>query len=51
MRKIFSMDRDNRWDRVEKGYNAIIEGNAKRKNFIEAKESYANKVTDDFLSL
>ena len=44
------MDRDNRWDRVEKAYNEIIEGNAKKeKNFIEAiKESYANKVTDEF---
>ena len=48
--RFFSMDRDNRWDRVEKAYNAIIEGNAKKeKNFIEAiKESYANKVTDEF---
>ena len=46
------MDRDNRWDRIEKAYNAIIEGNAKKeKNFIHAiKESYANKVTDEFFN-
>ena len=43
------MDRDNRWDRIEKAYNTIS-GNAKKeKNFIHAiKESYANKVTDEF---
>ena len=44
------MDRDNRWDRIEKAYKAIIEGTAeKKKNFIQAiQESYNNKVTDEF---
>ena len=33
--RFFSMDRDNRWDRIEKAYKAIIEGTAeKKKNFI-----------------
>ena len=44
------MDRDNRWDRIEKAYKAIIEGNAdKKNNSIHAiKESYQNKVSDEF---
>ena len=48
--RFFSMDRDNRWDRIEKAYKAIIEGTAeKKKNFIQAiQESYNNKVTDEF---
>ena len=46
------MDRDNRWDRIEKAYKAIIEGKAEVKtSFIKAiEESYENKVTDEFLS-
>ena len=47
--RFFSMDRDNRWDRIEKAYKAIIEGTAEKKNFIQAiQESYNNKVTDEF---
>ena len=48
--RFFSMDRDNRWDRIKKAYKAIIEGTAeKKKNFIQAiQESYNNKVTDEF---
>ena len=48
--RFFSMDRDNRWDRIEKAYKAIIEGNANKKNSsIHAiKESYQNKVSDEF---
>ena len=44
------MDRDNRWDRIEKAYKAIIEGNAeKRDNSVNAiKDSYKDKVTDEF---
>ena len=48
--RFFSMDRDNRWDRIEKAYKAIIEGNAEKKdNSINAiKDSYKDKVTDEF---
>ena len=48
--RFFSMDRDNRWDRIEKAYKAIIEGKAEVKtSFIKAiEESYENKVTDEF---
>ena len=39
------MDRDNRWDRIEKAYKAIIEGRqAKKKNPLEEiKNSYEKK--------
>ena len=48
--RFFSMDRDNRWDRIEKAYKVIIEGNGeKKKDCIKAiQESYLNKVTDEF---
>lgn len=29
--RFFAMDRDNRWERIEKAYRAIIEGTAKKK--------------------
>ena len=48
--RFYSMDRDNRWDRVKKAYEAIIEGSAKRKtDCIKAiQESYEKKITDEF---
>ena len=49
--RYYAMDRDNRWERVEKAYNAIVNGegvNAKcGKEAVE--ESYANGVTDEFV--
>ena len=44
------MDRDNRWERIEKAYKAIIEGNASKKeeNLMAIKESYDKHVTDEF---
>ncbi len=49
--RFWGMDRDKRWDRVEKGYNAIVCGeglmNADPVAAIEA--SYANDVTDEFV--
>ena len=47
------MDRDNRWDRIEKAYKAIIEGNAeKRDNSVNAiKDSYKIRLLMNFLSL
>ena len=49
--RYYAMDRDNRWDRVEKAYNALIlgEGN-KAQNSIEAiEESYKNGINDEFV--
>ena len=49
--RFFAMDRDNRWERVEKGYRAIAEAKPSTalspKAYIE--ESYAKKETDEFI--
>ncbi len=51
MGRYYAMDRDNRWDRVEKAYNAMVKGEG-----IEVccgakavEDSYANDVTDEFV--
>ncbi len=48
--RFYAMDRDNRWDRVEKAYNAIALANGEKcANAIEAIEkSYASGATDEF---
>ncbi len=49
--RFYTMDRDNRWERVEKGYRAIAEATPKTslspEAYIEA--SYAKKETDEFI--
>ena len=48
--RFYSMDRDNRWDRINLAYKAIIEGSAEhQKNPLKSiKQSYAEKITDEF---
>ncbi len=49
--RYYAMDRDNRWDRVEKAYNMLLlgEGN-KADSAVEAvKASYDKDVTDEFV--
>ena len=51
MGRYYAMDRDNRWERVEKAYAAMVygEGN-KADDAVEAvKASYADDVTDEFV--
>jgi len=50
--RYYAMDRDNRWDRVEKAYRAIAEGvGEKSENPLMAIEaSYENKVFDEELA-
>lgn len=45
------MDRDNRWERVEKGYNCLLlgEGNKADNAIAGVKASYENNVTDEFV--
>ena len=45
------MDRDNRWERVEKGYNCLLlgEGNKAENAIAGVKASYDNKITDEFV--
>ena len=49
--RYFAMDRDKRWDRVEKAYNAIVEAEGPR--FPDAPaaivDAYANKQFDEFI--
>lgn len=49
--RYYIMDRDNRWDRVEKGYNALLLGEGEHaSSAIEAvKASYAKGETDEFV--
>jgi len=49
--RYYAMDRDNRWDRVEKAYAALVYGEGDMcKNAVEAMEkSYAQDVTDEFV--
>lgn len=52
--RYYAMDRDKRWDRVEKAYNAIVRGKGDKFlncNPIEfVKNSYKNGITDEFIT-
>jgi len=49
--RFYTMDRDNRWERVEKGYRAIAEATPSTSLSAEAyiEESYAKNETDEFI--
>jgi 2,3-bisphosphoglycerate-independent phosphoglycerate mutase len=49
--RYYAMDRDNRWDRVQKSYDAMAQGLPKSsKNITEyIDESYANDILDEFI--
>lgn len=49
--RYYAMDRDNRWDRVEKAYKAITEGVGETADSAVAAidASYAKDVTDEFV--
>ncbi|AXX93269.1 phosphoglycerate mutase (2,3-diphosphoglycerate-independent) [Malaciobacter molluscorum LMG 25693] len=49
--RYYAMDRDSRWDRVEKAYNTITNAqNKTTKNIIEyIKDSYENDIYDEFI--
>ena len=48
--RFYAMDRDNRWERVEKAYNALVLGKAEVHTdpVAHLKECYANEITDEF---
>ena len=48
--RFFAMDRDNRWERIEKAYKAIVEGaGPKKRNHLSAIiDSYDKHITDEF---
>jgi 2,3-bisphosphoglycerate-independent phosphoglycerate mutase len=49
--RYYAMDRDNRWDRVERAYNALVlrEGKQASNPVSAIKESYEAGVTDEFI--
>lgn len=51
MGRYYAMDRDNRWDRVEKAYRALTAGEGEQASSgVEAvAQSYAKDVTDEFV--
>jgi len=51
MGRYYAMDRDNRWERVAKAYDAIVNGEGvKNPDPVAAvEESYKNDVTDEFI--
>lgn len=50
--RFYAMDRDNRWDRVEKAYNALTQGIGDQVANAEAavRKSYDDGVTDEFVT-
>jgi 2,3-bisphosphoglycerate-independent phosphoglycerate mutase len=50
--RYYAMDRDNRWERVERAYRAVVHGEAERRSAdpIEAlRKSYEQGTTDEFV--
>ncbi|MEW5703906.1 MAG: 2,3-bisphosphoglycerate-independent phosphoglycerate mutase [Pseudomonadota bacterium] len=51
MGRYYAMDRDNRWERIEKAYRALVEGKGPRAEdpMAAINASYAKNVTDEFV--
>jgi 2,3-bisphosphoglycerate-independent phosphoglycerate mutase len=49
--RYYAMDRDSRWERIEKAYHAMVSGEGLRRSSANeaVRESYASKVTDEFM--
>ncbi len=49
--RYYAMDRDNRWDRVQKAYDLMVNGVGEKHNDIikAVEESYKNGITDEFI--
>ncbi len=49
--RYYTMDRDNRWERIKTGYDALVKGIGKKTRSIQdaMKESYEQGVTDEFI--
>lgn len=49
--RYYAMDRDNRWERIQKAYNALVHGKGTPSvNASESiEQSYANGITDEFI--
>jgi 2,3-bisphosphoglycerate-independent phosphoglycerate mutase len=49
--RYYAMDRDKRWERVEKAYNALVRGEGIKRDdpVATVKEFYAKNITDEFM--
>lgn len=49
--RYYAMDRDNRWDRIQKAYDAMVDGEGRkaRDPAVAIQESYNQGVTDEFV--
>lgn len=49
--RYYAMDRDNRWERIQKAYNLLVKGEGKAtQNALKAvEESYVHGITDEFI--
>jgi 2,3-bisphosphoglycerate-independent phosphoglycerate mutase len=50
--RYYAMDRDNRWERVERAYRAVVHGEAERRGpdpVAAVRASYEQDVTDEFI--
>jgi len=49
--RYYAMDRDKRWERIERAYRAMVFGEGVKNDdpILAIKESYAKKVTDEFV--
>ncbi len=49
--RYYAMDRDNRWERVQEAYNAVVkaEGTKTMDAVAALKENYENNITDEFI--
>ncbi|MYH58490.1 MAG: 2,3-bisphosphoglycerate-independent phosphoglycerate mutase, partial [Boseongicola sp. SB0675_bin_26] len=49
--RYFAMDRDNRWDRVERAFRAIVmgQGEASESESVAVDDAYAKGITDEFI--
>lgn len=51
MGRYYAMDRDKRWERVEKAYTALVDGEGDKASSVEEaiNTSYAKEITDEFV--
>ena len=49
--RFYAMDRDNRWERIEKAYRTFIFGEGENYKDVNSaiKEAYSNSITDEFI--
>ena len=51
MGRFYAMDRDKRWERIEKAYNAMVKGEGEKYNSasVAIEESYQKEIFDEFV--